>query len=318
MEIKMSSNKPKYDTYRCERCSSNILFIASSEGKIIKCQYCGKRAHLVKDSHQSPAASNNVDFRGQILIRNYLQTHADNGEIGPPLLLIGETGIGKLTIARKLAEKLGVFFISANASSIKKTEDLTELLLSLENGDLLFIEEIDQLKPSFIECLTRALSGQLDIAIGENDARQWIHKKIPLFTLIGASTKKSLVAVELLNLFPVVTDMGKLSEEELLIKLARDCDIKNGVKIITSSDTIDALGSKTEAVTERENIRISISAKVRRVVWRRDQGKCAKCSSRKNLEYDHIIPVSKGGSNTERNIELLCESCNRSKSDAIQ
>jgi len=52
-------------------------------------------------------------------------------------------------------------------------------------------------------------------------------------------------------------------------------------------------------------------------VWNRDGGKCAKCGSRKKLEFDHIIPVSKGGSNTYRNIQLLCEICNRSKSNII-
>lgn len=52
-------------------------------------------------------------------------------------------------------------------------------------------------------------------------------------------------------------------------------------------------------------------------VWRRDDGRCARCGSREKLEYDHIIPVSKGGSNTLRNIELLCEACNRAKSNRI-
>ena len=63
--------------------------------------------------------------------------------------------------------------------------------------------------------------------------------------------------------------------------------------------------------------RISISSNVKREVWRRDQGRCARCGSRENLEYDHIIPVAKGGSNTARNIELLCQECNRKKSDKI-
>jgi len=56
---------------------------------------------------------------------------------------------------------------------------------------------------------------------------------------------------------------------------------------------------------------------VRIEVWRRDGGKCARCGSRENLEYDHIVPVSRGGSNTARNIELLCEKCNRTKSNNI-
>ena len=69
---------------------------------------------------------------------------------------------------------------------------------------------------------------------------------------------------------------------------------------------------------ESARLRTAIISEVRREVWRRDQGQCAKCGSRVNLEYDHIVPVSKGGSNTVRNVELLCESCNRSKSDSIE
>lgn len=61
----------------------------------------------------------------------------------------------------------------------------------------------------------------------------------------------------------------------------------------------------------------SITAGVRRAVWIRDRGQCARCGSRKPLEFDHVVPVSRGGSNTERNIELLCEICNRAKSNSI-
>lgn len=61
-----------------------------------------------------------------------------------------------------------------------------------------------------------------------------------------------------------------------------------------------------------------IPSNVRREVWRRDQGRCVKCESRDKLEFDHIIPVSKGGSNTARNVELLCQDCNRRKSNKIK
>jgi hypothetical protein len=57
---------------------------------------------------------------------------------------------------------------------------------------------------------------------------------------------------------------------------------------------------------------------VRRAVWARDRGACAKCGSRDKLEYDHIIPLARGGCNTERNVELLCEACNRAKSHKIE
>jgi len=60
-----------------------------------------------------------------------------------------------------------------------------------------------------------------------------------------------------------------------------------------------------------------ISQKVKNEVWKRDEGKCVQCGSNEKLEFDHIIPFSKGGANTYRNIQLLCESCNRGKSDSI-
>jgi hypothetical protein len=68
----------------------------------------------------------------------------------------------------------------------------------------------------------------------------------------------------------------------------------------------------------KRNPRQGIPEEVRIAVWRRDGGACAKCGSREKLEYDHIVPVSRGGSDTVRNIELLCEACNRSKSNHIQ
>ena len=75
---------------------------------------------------------------------------------------------------------------------------------------------------------------------------------------------------------------------------------------------------KSEVVQRESRRREGIPEPVRIAVWRRDSGKCVRCGSRKNLEYDHIIPVSKGGSNTARNIELLCERCNREKRDHIE
>ncbi len=61
----------------------------------------------------------------------------------------------------------------------------------------------------------------------------------------------------------------------------------------------------------------TITQEVKDKVWNRDGGKCVECGSNENLEFDHIIPHSKGGANTYRNIQLLCEPCNRSKSAKI-
>lgn len=61
----------------------------------------------------------------------------------------------------------------------------------------------------------------------------------------------------------------------------------------------------------------NLSATVKREVWRRDQGKCVECGSKEFLEFDHIVPFSRGGSNTTRNIQLLCGKCNKAKSNNI-
>lgn len=60
-----------------------------------------------------------------------------------------------------------------------------------------------------------------------------------------------------------------------------------------------------------------IPERVRHEVWRRDMGRCVQCDSQERLEFDHIIPFSKSGSNTARNLQLLCEKCNRWKYDKI-
>lgn len=67
----------------------------------------------------------------------------------------------------------------------------------------------------------------------------------------------------------------------------------------------------------RKHKRETIPQDVKDKVWKRDNGMCVKCGSKEKLEFDHIIPVVKGGSSTYRNIQLLCESCNRKKHDKI-
>jgi hypothetical protein len=63
--------------------------------------------------------------------------------------------------------------------------------------------------------------------------------------------------------------------------------------------------------------RRALPERVRHEVWRRDEGRCVDCGSRERLEFDHIIPVSQGGSNTARNVELRCEICNGRKGARI-
>lgn len=106
-----------------------------------------------------------------------------------------------------------------------------------------------------------------------------------------------------------------------IFKLAGDAMTGSEIReseIAAAKEWVSILTGKNSIETEAEsNLRKPIPLEVKREVWRRDEGKCSKCGAREKLEYDHIIPVVKGGSNTVRNIELLCEACNRQKSANI-
>ncbi len=104
---------------------------------------------------------------------------------------------------------------------------------------------------------------------------------------------------------------GNHSDDEARLLILEDFDRERQKFERLKAKFDEAPASQTTYERPRipENVRIE--------VWRRDGGKCAKCGSRERLEYDHIVPISRGGSNTARNIELLCESCNRSKSNNI-
>jgi 5-methylcytosine-specific restriction endonuclease McrA len=106
---------------------------------------------------------------------------------------------------------------------------------------------------------------------------------------------------------------NNLNRDELvlLIKqyvLRRDRSIE---KIRREVETLENYGRLASVVRE------PIPEEVRLYVWRRDNGQCVRCGSRERLEFDHIIPVVSGGSSTERNVQLLCESCNRSKGATV-
>ena len=107
-------------------------------------------------------------------------------------------------------------------------------------------------------------------------------------------------------------DLSKnYSDEQIRLLILEDFDKERRY--------FEKLKTKFDETTNSEITykRPRIPENVRIEVWRRDGGKCARCGSREKLEYDHIVPISKGGSNTARNIELLCEKHNRSKSNNV-
>jgi len=114
-------------------------------------------------------------------------------------------------------------------------------------------------------------------------------------------------------------EFAQLGNQAALDALERGADWVDLDTYITGDEyekwsNTESLGSITNSLDTRSR---QISQEVKDSVWNRDGGVCVECGSNENIEFDHIIPFSKGGSNTYRNIQLLCESCNRSKSDNI-
>ncbi len=103
---------------------------------------------------------------------------------------------------------------------------------------------------------------------------------------------------------------GLHSEEEARLAVLK--------KYQTERSEIDFLKSRSDESPSKSGTgREHIPRRILNEVWRRDGGKCVDCGSVYNLEFDHKIPVAKGGSNTARNLQVLCEPCNRRKSDSI-
>jgi hypothetical protein len=106
-----------------------------------------------------------------------------------------------------------------------------------------------------------------------------------------------------------VSHVRGLSLDEILLHVKH--------KVLSRERAFRKMQQEVDAFENFERLssvpREPVAAAVRMFVWQRDGGKCVRCGSQERLEFDHIIPVVKGGSSTERNIQLLCETCNRSK-----
>jgi hypothetical protein len=113
-------------------------------------------------------------------------------------------------------------------------------------------------------------------------------------------------------------DLKQSIKEEILATEKRklEDDRMRELKMQARKELIEE-GILTESNKSDSNKREQIAQDVLDKVWNRDGGKCVICGSQEKIEFDHIIPFSKGGANTYRNIQILCEKCNRAKSNKI-
>ena len=159
------------------------------------------------------------------------------------ILFFGPPGLGKTTIANIIATEMSANIKTTAAPMIEKAGDLAALLTNIEEGDILFIDEIHRMTPAIEEILYPAMEDyRLDIIIGSGPAAQTIKIDLPRFTLIGATTRAGSISNPLRDRFGMHFRMQFYKNEELAkivqqaaIKLEKPCDFDAAMEIAKRS-----------------------------------------------------------------------------------
>ena len=161
----------------------------------------------------------------------YIEAARNRKEPLDHVLLYGPPGLGKTTLAGIIANEMGVNFRVTSGPAIEKPGDLAALLTNLEQGDVLFIDEIHRLSRAIEEVLYPAMEdGAIDIIIGKGPSARSIRLDLNRFTLVGATTRAGQLSSPLRDRFGVILRLEMYSADELKMIVNRSAGIL-GVRI---------------------------------------------------------------------------------------